>query len=111
MNSFNQKKTVYVDKTLRICAIQFWQSCWNVSKKVRDFAPKFHENKSLDFRKELSNCLYSSRQIKVSIKKMLWTYKIHFWQSVEVFLSKYDKILLKFWEIFVNIFLLKNFPQ
>ena len=45
MNSFKQKKTVYVDKTFRICAIQFSQSCWNFSKKVHNFAPKIYENR------------------------------------------------------------------
>ena len=34
---------------------------------------------------------------KVSKKKLLQTYKTHFWQSVEVLLSKYEKILLTFW--------------
>ena len=32
-------------------------------------------------------------------------------QSVEVLLSKYNKYLLKFWEKFVNIYLLKKFSQ
>ena len=34
---------------------------------------------------------------KVSMKKLLQTYKTHFWQSVEVLLSKYEKFLLTFW--------------
>ena len=36
------KKTGYL-KTLRICRIQSWQSCWNFSGIVPIFAPKFHE--------------------------------------------------------------------
>ena len=30
-------------KPSRFEKIQFWQSCWNFSKIVRNFAPKFHE--------------------------------------------------------------------
>ena len=37
MNSYNQKKTVYLDKFLRICASQFWQSCWSFLTIVRFF--------------------------------------------------------------------------
>ena len=66
MNSFNQKrrdidstrkKDLLPKKTLQICSIQFWQSRWNVSKIVPNFAPEFYENKPLDFRKNLLNCL------------------------------------------------------
>ena len=42
---------------------------------------------------------------------MLQTDKTHFWQSVEVLLSKYDKILLKFCKKLVNKFLFKKIPQ
>ena len=55
------KKDRLPKKNLQICRIQFWQSCWNFSKKVRNFAPKFYENRLLDFRKTLSNCLKFSR--------------------------------------------------
>ena len=110
MNSFNQKKTVYVDKTLRICAIQFWQSCWNVSKKVRNFAPKIYENKRLDFRKSYSTaCKFPGK--KIAMKKLIKTDETQIWQSVGILLTKYDKILLKFSENFVNIYLLKKLPQ
>ena len=34
---------------------------WNFSKTVRNFAPKFYENKAFDFQKKLSNCLKLSR--------------------------------------------------
>ena len=41
----SNKKNVYPKKTLQICRIQFWQSCWNFSGIVRNFAPKTHENR------------------------------------------------------------------
>ena len=56
-----KKKHRLPKKTLQICRIQFWQSCWNFSKIVRNFAPKFYEYKVLDFQKQLSNCLKLSR--------------------------------------------------
>ena len=45
------------------------------------------------------------------MKKLFKTDETQIWQSVEVLSSKYDKILLKFWENFVIIYLFKNFPQ
>ena len=51
------KKDRSPKKTLQVCRIQFWQSCWNFSKKVRKFAPNFYENKRLDFRKKFFNFL------------------------------------------------------
>ena len=50
---FIRKKTVYL-KNLQIFRIHFWQSCWNFSKIVRNFAPESYD-KMLDFRKRLSN--------------------------------------------------------
>ena len=52
-----KKKDRLPKKTLKICTIYFWRSCWNFSKTVRNFAPNFYENKVLDFQKKLSNCL------------------------------------------------------
>ena len=45
------------------------------------------------------------------MKILFKTDETQIWQSVEVLLSKYDKILLKFWENFVNICFFKKFPQ
>ena len=57
-------------KTLQIFRIQFWQSCWNFSKRVRNFAPKFYKNKLLNFRKSypIASIFLSE---KFSMKKLL----------------------------------------
>ena len=59
------KKDRLPKKTLQICRIPFWQSCWNFSKIVRNSAPKFYEIKRLDFWKKFSNC-FISFQVKKS---------------------------------------------
>ena len=45
------------------------------------------------------------------MKKLIKADETQIWQSVEILLTKYDKNLLKFWEKFVNIHLIKKFPQ
>ena len=84
--------------------IQFWQSCWGFSKMVRNFAPICYEKKCSISEKSYPFA-YNFPGKKISMKKLLETDKTHFWQSVEVLLSKYDKILVKFWKKLVNKFL------
>ena len=45
------------------------------------------------------------------MKKLIKTDETQIGQSVGILLTKYDKILLKFWEKFVNIYFFKKFPQ
>ena len=71
INSFNQKKTVYVEKTLRICAIQIWQSSWSFLTIVRIVFPKFCKKDPLDFRRKLFNCSEVSRWKKLHEKSNL----------------------------------------
>ena len=104
------KKDRLPKKTLQICGIQFWQSCWNFSKKVRNFAPKLYQNKLLDFRESYSTA-YRFPGKKIAMKKLIKTDETQIWQSVGILLTKYDKILLKFWEKFVNTYLFKKFLQ
>ena len=45
------------------------------------------------------------------MKNLIKTDETQIWPSVGILLTKYDKILLKFWEKFVNIYLFKKIPQ
>ena len=91
------KKDRLPKKPSRFEKIQFWQSCWNFSKIVRNFAPKFHETNGSISGKRFSTA-YKFPGKRIARKKLIKTDETQIWQSVEILLTKYDNIPLKFWK-------------
>ena len=69
INSFNQKKTVYVEKTFRICAIQIWLSSWSFLTIVRIVFSKILQKRSARFPEKVIQLFRSFKVKKTPWKK------------------------------------------